>query len=436
MTKRTVIRGGRLLTMAESAPGEGLLPRAGTLVLSGDTIEYIGPGEVKLRPDDELVDGRGKLYMPGFVNTHGHAGMSLLRGLKDDVNLQTWLQEYMWPTEARFTASDVRAGAELAIAEMLKSGTTTFMDMYDYMDQVAEAVEETGMRACLTRGVIGLCSEEEQRAKLDEAIRFAKSRHGAADGRITTAIAPHAPYTCPPDFLEKFVDAAHALDLPMHTHMSETAREVEENVAAYGVRPVEHLRRLGVFSRPCLVAHGVHLNDEEISILAEHGVGVSHNPGSNLKLASGIARVPELLAAGVRVSLGTDSAASNNNLDVLREIRLAALIHKGVSGDPTAVPAEKALAMGTVDGARSLWLRNVGTLEAGMKADVIAIDVTGPQYQPETSLVSHLVYAGSSADVTDVWVNGRPLVRGRVCLTIDEERVVAEANAALRRVTG
>jgi len=434
MTKRTVIRGGRFLTMVEGAAGTTAF--AGTLTIKGDRIEYIGAADVETGADDEIVDGSGKLYLPGLVNTHGHAAMSLLRGLKDDVNLQIWLQEYMWPTEAKFTAADVRAGTMLAIVEMLKSGTTTFMDMYDHMDQVAEAVQASGMRACLTRGVIGLCPEDVQRAKLDEAIRFAKTWNGAADGRITTAMAPHAPYTCPPEYIAKFVEAAHDLDLPIHTHMSETAREVADNVAAYGARPVEHLRGLGVFTRPCLVAHGVHLTDEEIAVLAEDGVGVSHNPGSNLKLASGIARVTELRKAGVRVSLGTDSAASNNNLDIFREIRLAALIHKGVSGDPTAVPAGDALRMGTKEGARSLWLNDVGTLEAGMKADIVAIDVTGPHYQPEADLVSHLVYAGSGADVADVWVDGKPVVRGRRCLTLDEERIVAEANAALRRLRG
>jgi len=434
MTKRTIIRNGAFLTMTEGEQGAAVFE--GTLVIAGDRIKYIGKEPIHPEPEDEIVDGRGKLFMPGLVNTHGHAAMSLLRGLKDDVNLQVWLQEYMWPTEAKFTAADVRAGTMLALVEMLKSGTTTFMDMYDHMDQVAEAAADAGIRACLTRGVIGLCPEDVQRAKLEEAIRFAKTWHGAADGRITTAMAPHAPYTCPPEYIVKFVEAAHELDLPIHTHMSETAREVADNVAAYGARPVEHLMRLGVFSRPCLVAHGVHLTDEEIAILAEHGVGVSHNPGSNLKLASGVARVPELLKAGVRVSLGTDSAASNNNLDIFREVRLAALIHKGFSGDPTAVPAAEALRMGTVAGARSLWLNDVGTLEPGMKADVIALDVTKPHYQPEADLVSHLVYAGSGADVTDVWVNGKQVVSGGVCLTLDEERIKAEANAALRRLKG
>lgn len=432
--KRTLIRGGTFLTMADGV--EGTEAFVGTLAMRGDKIEYIGQEDVEATADDDIVDGRGKLYMPGLVNTHGHAAMSLLRGMKDDVNLQVWLQEYMWPTEAKYTALDVKAGTLLAIAEMLKSGTTTFMDMYDHMDQVAEAVETSGIRACLTRGVIGLCSEELQRSKLAEAIRFARDWNGKADGRITTTMAPHAPYTCPPDYIVKFVEAAHELNLPIHTHMSETAREVQDNVDAYGMRPAEHLLRLGVFSRPALVAHGVHLTDEEIAILAEHNVGVSHNPGSNLKLASGIARVTDLQRAGVRVSLGTDSAASNNNLDMFEEIRLAALLHKGVSGDPTAVPATDAIRMGTAEGARSLWLDDVGTLEVGKKADIVALDVTAPHFQPAADFVSHIVYGASGGDVSDVWVNGRQVVRGRECTTLDEERIVFEANAALQRLRG
>lgn len=431
--QRTIIRNGRYLTLDEET---GTAVIAGTMIISGGKIDYIGTDSAEAREGDEVIDGRGKLYMPGLVNTHGHAAMSLLRGLKDDVNLQVWLQEYMWPIEARFTAADVRTGTMLAIMEMLKGGTTTFMDMYDHMNEVALAVQETGIRACLTRGAIGLCSEEMQKAKLEEAKRFAKDWNGKAGGRITTTMSPHAPYTCPPNFIEKFVEAAHELNLPIHTHMSESAREVEDNVRDYGVRPVEHLLRLGFFSRPSLVAHGVHLNDEEIGILAEHGAGVSHNPGSNLKLASGIARVPELLRAGVRVSLGTDSAASNNNLDMFEELRLAALLHKGISGDPTAVPAGEALRMGTIEGARSLWLDDTGKLSQGMKADFIALDITAAHFQPEADLASHVVYSASAHDVTDVWVDGRQLVRNRSCLTLDEERVVYDTNAALKRLKG
>jgi 5-methylthioadenosine/S-adenosylhomocysteine deaminase len=409
----------------------------GYMTWDQDKITYIGtePPTVEL-PYDETIDGTGKLYMPGLVNTHGHAAMSLLRGFGDDMALQVWLQEKMWPNEAKFTSGDVKAGTLLSILEMVKGGTTSFVDMYDHMDQVAEAVTESGMRAVLTRGVIGLCPPDVQAAKLQEAKTFAQNWHGTADGRITTMMAPHSPYTCPPDYIERIVDAAHELNLPLHTHMSETAREVADNEQQYGARPVAHLEKLGLFSRPCIVAHAVHLTDEEIQILSKYDVRISHNPNSNLKLASGIARVPDLLRAGILVSLGTDGAASNNNLDMFEEIRLAALLHKGVSGDPTAVSAFQALQMGTVTGAKSIWLNQIGTLEVGNKADFIAIDSNKPHFYPRTNFVSHVVYAASAGDVVDVFVNGRQLVRGGQCLTLDEERIKYDAQRAYMRIVG
>lgn len=402
----------------------------GYMLVEGDTISYIGEERPEGVEGAETLDGKGLLFLPGLINTHGHAAMSLLRGYGDDMVLQTWLQEKMWPMEAKFTAADVHVGTALSVLEMLKGGTTTFLDMYDHMDEVAKVVEESGIRAVLMRGAIGLCSPEEQDQKLKEAIAFAQNWHGKADGRITTMMSPHAPYTCPPAFIEKFVQAAHDLDLPMHTHMSETRAEVEQNVHDYGVRPVEHLLKLGMFSRPTLLAHAVHLTDEEIDILAAHGVTISHNPGSNLKLASGVARVPELLKKGVVVSLGTDGPASNNNLDMLEEIRLAALIHKGVSGDPTAVPALEALKMGTEYGAKSVFLQNTGKLAAGMKADIIALNTEQAHFLPRTDYISHTVYSAGAKDVEHVWVNGKQVVKHGACLTLDEERIRYEAQAA------
>lgn len=402
----------------------------GYMLVEGDTISYIGEERPEGVEGAETLDGKGLLFLPGLINTHGHAAMSLLRGYGDDMVLQTWLQEKMWPMEAKFTAADVHVGTALSVLEMLKGGTTTFLDMYDHMDEVAKVVEESGIRAVLMRGAIGLCSPEEQDQKLKEAIAFAQNWHGKADGRITTMMSPHAPYTCPPAFIEKFVQAAHDLDLPMHTHMSETRAEVEQNVHDYGVRPVEHLLKLGMFSRPTLLAHAVHLTDEEIDILAAHGVTISHNPGSNLKLASGVARVPELLKKGVVVSLGTDGPASNNNLDMLEEIRLAALIHKGVSGDPTAIPALEALKMGTEYGAKSVFLQNTGKLAAGMKADIIALNTEQAHFLPRTDYISHTVYSAGAKDVEHVWVNGKQVVKHGACLTLDEERIRYEAQAA------
>ncbi|MDP4096611.1 amidohydrolase [Paenibacillus sp. P96] len=402
----------------------------GYMIVENSRITYIGEELPTGEEATEVVDGTGLLFLPGLVNTHGHAAMSLLRGYGDDMVLQEWLQTKMWPMEAKFTSTDVYWGTSLSVLEMLKGGTTAFLDMYDHMDEVAKVVEQSGIRASLMRGAIGLCSEEEQRAKLAEAVAFAKNWHGQADGRITAMMSPHAPYTCPPAFIEQFVQAAHDLNLPLHTHMSETAAEVEQNVRDYGLRPVAHLDKLGFFSSPSLVAHAVHLNDEEIALLAERKVAVSHNPGSNLKLASGVARVTELLKAGVTVSLGTDGPASNNNLDMFEEMRLAALIHKGVSGDPTAVPAAEALRMATEYGAKSIALNEVGSLAAGNKADFIALDIDQAHFLPKTDLVSHAVYSASAKDVLHVWVDGRQVVKNGECLTMDEERIKFEAQAA------
>ncbi|AIQ36822.1 MULTISPECIES: amidohydrolase [Paenibacillus] len=421
-SSKTIIKGGRFLI-----PGTDEPVLSGYMTIEDDLITYIGKEEPLMEEGVQVVDGSRLLFMPGLVNTHGHAAMSLLRGYGDDLALQVWLQEKMWPMEEKFTGEDVYWGTSLSVLEMLKGGTTTFLDMYDHMDRVAEVVELSGIRSVLMRGVIGLCPEEVQNHKLAEAISFARNWHGKADGRITTMISPHAPYTCPPDFFVKFVQAAHDLDLPMHTHMSETKREVEQNVVDYGLRPVAHLEKLGMFTRPSIVAHGVHLNDEEIEILARHNVGVSHNPGSNLKLASGVARVTDLLKAGVKVSLGTDGAASNNNLDMFEEMRLAALIHKGVSGDPTAVPAPEALSMATEYGAKSIFLNDVGRLAVGMKADFIAIDIDQPHLLPHTDLLSHAVYSASAKDVEHVWVNGKQVVKHGQCVTLDEEAIRRKA---------
>lgn len=411
----------------------------GALGVEKEKIIYVGtmPSEAEQAEYEEVIDCQGKAILPGFINTHGHAAMTLLRGYADDLPLQTWLEEHMWPMEAKFTDVQVRAGTALAAVEMIRSGTTCFLDMYDHMDAVAQVVEESGLRARLSRGVIGLCSEEVQNQKFEEAVRFATEWNGQADGRITTMLAPHAPYTCPPAYIQRFVEKAAELNLPLHTHMSETAKEVAQNVQDYGVRPVEHLRRLGFFELPSLVAHAVHLTDEEIEILAQYDVKVAHNPGSNLKLGSGIASIPKMLQKGMRPSLATDGAASNNNLDLLKEIQLAALIHKGFNQDPEAVPAGTALKMGTSYGAEALFLdHEIGTLEVGKKADFITFDLRRAHMQPLHEVVSNIVYAASRNDVSDVYVNGVPLMVNRQLLTLDEEKIRVEANRAFQALLG
>lgn len=415
---------------------DGVSPFRGHMVVEDDIITYLGVKAPEgLREDVDVLDGSKLAFMPGLVNTHGHAAMSLLRGFSDDQKLQVWLEQKMWPMEAKYEDADTTAGAALAIVEMLKTGTTTFVDMYDRMDKVAAVTAQSGIRGVLTRGVIGLCPEEVQKEKLDEAIAFARDWNGAANGRISTMLSPHAPYTCPPAFIEKFVQAAHDYDLPLHTHMSETIAEVEQNVADYGKRPVEHLDQLGFFSRPALLAHAVHLTDDEIALLASRGASVSHNPVSNLKLASGIARLNDLMKAGVKVSLGTDSVASNNNLDLFQEINMAALLHKGVSGDPTAVPAIEALKLGTVYGAEAIWQGDrIGKLKVGYKADFIGINLDQPHFYPLSDVVSHLVYAGTGRDVMHVWVDGKQVLRNGICTLLDEEKIVREAAARFERL--
>ncbi len=406
----------------------------GSMLVEGDRILEISDKDIEVDPHTTVVNGKGKCYLPGLVNTHTHAAMSLLRGFADDDPLQVWLEQKMWPNEAKFTAHDVKYGSLLSIVEMLKSGTTAFVDMYDHMDEVAQAVEQAGMRGCLARGIIAFGPDEVGEAKLQEAAQFVKNWHNKADGRITTMMSPHSPYTCPPAFIEKVVAKSLELNVPIHTHMSETLKEVLQNEEQYGKRPVAHLQSLGMFERPCLVAHAVHVNEEEMDILAQYDVRVSHNPISNLKLASGVAPVPAMLSKDVKVSLGTDSSASNNNLNLFEEIRQVALLHKGVSGDPTVIPAEKALKLGTVDGAKSIWLKDVGALQAGMKADFIAVDIDQPHFYPRTDIVSHLVYAATGQDVRDVWVDGKQIVKNREMLTLDEEKIMYEVQQCYERL--
>jgi 5-methylthioadenosine/S-adenosylhomocysteine deaminase len=402
----------------------------GALGVEGNRICYVGPmpSEEEMEQYDEVIDLNGKAVLPGLVNTHCHAAMTLLRGYSDDLPLQTWLEEKIWPIEGKMKRREVYAGTALAVVEMIRSGTTCFLDMYDNMDAVGEVVLESGMRARLTRGAIGFGSEELRQSKLKEAAEFAKNWNGQGDGRITTMMAPHSPYTCSPEYISQFIEKAAEIGVPIHTHMSETASEVEWNVQEYGVRPVEHLRRLGFFDLPSLVAHAVHLTDEEIDILAEYDVKVAHNPGSNLKLGSGIAPVPKMLAKGIRPGLATDGAASNNNLDLFEEMHLAALIHKGANMDPVAVPAKTALKMATIFGAESLFLdQEIGTLEVGKKADFITISLDGPHMYPKHDVISHIVYSASREDIQDVYVDGKALMRNREILTMDVEKVLYEA---------
>ncbi|BCJ85435.1 amidohydrolase [Effusibacillus dendaii] len=427
MKDTLLIKNASILPMTEAGWIE-----TGYLLIEGNRIREVGSGSYHGKADTE-IDAAGKVVMPGLVNTHGHAAMTLLRGYADDLPLMEWLETKCWPVEDRMTADDIYWGSQLAILEMIKTGTTCFTDMYFFMDRVAQAVEETGIRAVLGRGMIGFPPKGEQ--ALRESEQFVRTWNGAANGRVTVTLAPHAPYTCPPDYVKQVAELSAELNVPIQTHLSETKGEVERCLAEHGCTPIRLMEQVGLFERPTLAAHCVHVTDEDIEIMARYDVKVAHNPDSNLKLGSGVAPVLKMLDKGLTVGLGTDGAASNNNLDMFEEMRQAAMIHKGVQYDPVAVSAYQALQMATVNGAKAVFLEDGhGTLQQGAPADLILIDYNRPYYYPRHNLMAHLVYAGQSGDVTDVIVDGRVLMRDRQMLTMDEQRIYHEVENVCKRL--
>jgi len=406
----------------------------GELVIEGGIISYSGPACERNEEFARVIKGNNKLIMPGFVNTHTHAAMSLFRGYADDMPLKEWLEQRIWPVEAKLTKEDIYWGTLLAICEMIRGGTTCFADMYFYMEEAAKACLESGIRASLSQGLVGL-DPVKGIASLEEGKKLVRNWHGEGEGRITTMLGPHAPYTCPPDYLQKVAKTAGALQVPIHIHLAETRGEVEESVKMYGKRPVELMEQIGLLDQKVLAAHCVHLTQEEIQIMARKKTAVAHNPGSNLKLGSGIAPLAELLQNGVLVSLGTDSAASNNNLDMVEEMRLATLLPKGLREDPTLIPAVEALKLVTVNGARALFLEEgIGTLNEGSKADLIMIKLNSSHLHPLHSVPAQLVYAALSSDIELVMVNGTILMEKGDLKTVDEERILFETGKISSRL--
>jgi 5-methylthioadenosine/S-adenosylhomocysteine deaminase len=383
---------------------------------------------------DREIDASGCVVMPGLINAHTHASMTLLRGYADDLPLEEWLEERIWPVEAQLEPDDIAAGARLAALEMIRTGTTAFADMYFAMDEVAGVVEESGLRGVLGYGIITADKgEDAAREELDRGVAFAREYDGAAEGRVRTMLTPHAPYTCDDETLAEAAERARELGVPLHTHLNETAAEVDEYVAETGQRPAHHLDELGCWRGRAYVAHGVHLDEAERARLAERDVGVAHCPSANMKLASGAAPVADLLAEGATVCLGTDGAASNNTLDMFSEMRHAALLAKLRESDASALPAERVLSMATRDGARALGFPT-GAVEPGRPADLAIVDLDAPHLAPRHDLVSHLVYAATGADVTTTIVDGKVLMAEGDVKTLDEAAVIADAQAAAERV--
>ena len=367
--------------------------------------------------------------LPGLVNAHTHAAMSLFRGIADDVPLQVWLEQYIWPREGRFVGPDfVYDGARLAAAEMLRGGVTCCNDMYFFPDASARAFLEIGLRAMLGLPVLDFptpyAADPDGYLQRGLAVRDAL-KHEAT---LAFSLAPHAPYTVGDETWEKIVVYARQLDLPIQTHLAETAGEVEQSRDKHGLTPLRRLHDLGATGPGFIAIHGVHVSNDDIALLATQGCHVVHCPVSNMKLGAGIAPVAALLARGVNVALGTDGAASNNRLDVLGEMRIAALLAKVATGDPSALSAPQALCAATLSGARALGLdREIGSLVAGKQADVIAVDLSALDAIPCYDPISHLVHAVGREAVTDVWVAGRRVVSGRALTTADEASIVARA---------
>lgn len=377
----------------------------------------------------EVVRLPGHALLPGFVNAHGHAPMSLLRGFADDLPLAPWLQDYIWPAESQHVGPEfVSDGADLAIAEMIRSGTTCFSDMYFFPNVVAERVDHAGLRCQLSFPIFDFPSAWGSDAD-DYITRGLALRDDLKHSdRIRVVFGPHAPYTVNDEALKRVAVLANELDLPVHIHLHETAREVQEAVDTHGQRPLARLHALGLVGPRTQCVHMTALESEEIALLAANGAHVIHCPESNMKLASGRCPVSQLLSAGVNVALGTDSAASNNDLSMLGEMRSAALLAKLGERDASALPAETVLSMATIHGARALGLQDeIGSLEVGKRADLIAVDLAQPETQPLYHPISQLVYAADAAQVTHSWVAGQLLMKARELTRLDIEEVLARA---------
>jgi len=414
--------------------------RGGSVAIAGDTIVAVGPDADAYAAAD-TIDCHGRVVMPGLVNAHTHVAMTLLRGLADDLRLDVWLMGYMMPVEREFVRPEfVTLGTKLGCAEMIRSGVTCFADMYYFEDAIARAAADAGMRALCGQTVLRFPAPDAK--SYEDSLLFAREFIEKWHGHplIVPAPAPHAPYTCTPDILRACAELAVEFDVPLQIHLSETALEVENSRREHGMPVVPWVKKQGLFDAKVLAAHCVHVDDGEIRALKNVNAGVAHNPTSNLKLGAGIAPVARMLELGVDVGIGTDGPASNNDLDMFEEMRLAALLAKGASGDPTALPARDAVSMATRLGARALHLdRITGSLEPGKRADLIVIDLDQLHNVPAfdrdpNGIYARIVYAAKSTDVVDVMCNGAWLMRDRALLTLDERALREAAQLEARRV--
>jgi 5-methylthioadenosine/S-adenosylhomocysteine deaminase len=415
----------------------------GAVAVNGDAILAVGP-EAEIKKEytaRETFDCGGKTLMPGLINAHTHVPMTLLRGIADDLRLDVWLQGYLWPVEREFVSPEfVRLGTKIACAEFIRSGVTTFNDMYFFEEDVAQATADAGLRAVCGQTVLKFPTSDA--ASYEDAMERARGFIQRWKGHplIVPAIAPHAPYTTTADMLRETAELAKEYDVPLHIHLAETSFEVENMRNEQGMPVIPYVKKQGLFEAKVIAAHCVHVDPGEIRTLKNHGAGVSHNPSSNLKLASGFAPVTKMLEVGLNVGIGTDGPASNNDLDMFEEVRLASFIAKAASNDPTSVPAQTALTMATRLGAQALHLGHLtGSLTPGRRADLIVVNTqtlhNSPRFRRDpNNAYAQIVYAAKSTDVSDVMVNGKWLMRDRQLLTLDEKDLLAQAQEVAQKM--
>jgi 5-methylthioadenosine/S-adenosylhomocysteine deaminase len=426
-----IIKNGTILTL----DSKNSIFENGFLCIRGDSISQIGAGDPTWFNAEKIIDARGGLILPGLVNGHTHAAMSLFRGLADDLPLMEWLNHYIFPVECKMDAEFVYTGTRLALAEMIMSGTTTFCDMYLFEDQVARAAREAGVR-CLV-GEVLYDFPSPNYGPVEKGLEYTESliQKWQKDPLVSIAVEPHSLFTCSPELLIASNELALKYKVPLIIHVAETLTELSEIKKKYGKTPVNHLDSLGLLGPHLIADHCVHLENADIKTMARHGVSVVHNPESNMKLASGIAPIPQMLSQGLTVGLGTDGCASNNNLDLFSEMDTAAKLHKVNTLDPTIMDALTVLKMATIHGAKALGLQNVtGALEVGKKADVIVIDTHKPHLTPMYNAISHLVYAARGNDVSHSVINGQPVMEDRKLLTLDIDEIITQAREISIRV--
>ena len=419
-----IIKNGTILTL----DSENSIFENSYLCIRGDSISEIGTGNPALSKAEKIIDARGGLILPGLVNCHTHAAMSLFRGLADDLPLMEWLNNYIFPAESKMDGEFVYTGTMLALAEMIMSGTTTFCDMYLFEEEVAKAARKAGVRSLVGEVLYDFPSPNY--GPVEKGLKYTESliQKWRDDPLVSIAVEPHSLFTCSPKLLTASNELALKYNVPLIIHVAETLTEVDEIKEKYGKTPVKHLDSLGLLGPHLIADHCVHLENPDIKTMAEHGVKVVHNPESNMKLASGIAPVPQMLSQGLTVGLGTDGCASNNNLDLFSEMDTAAKLHKVNMLDPTVMDSITVLRMATIQGARALGLQDItGSLEVGKKADVIVIDTHKPHLTPMYNATSHLVYAARGNDVRHSIINGQPVMEDRKLLTLDLDEIIARA---------